>query len=156
MKNIPLIILYILVITPLTSCLEETKKDKKSTISIEQVYGFATPIGASTGAAFMEIRNNRADNDSLISVQSSISKVTEIHQNMVDPDDGTMMMRRIKKLDLPKDQKVILDPTGYHIMFIGLNKQLTIGQKIPLQLTFEKSKAQNIMIEIVAPGTKPE
>ncbi len=121
-------------------------------IKIIDAYGFATLPGASTGAAFMVIKNTSDIDDKLISARSKVASITEIHENMIDPDDGTMMMRKIKSLDLPADEAVTLKPKGYHIMFIKLREPLTIDSEIPLTLNFEKSGSQEVNVKIIAPG----
>jgi len=86
----------------------------KSSIEIIQPYAFATTSAARSAAAFMVIQNNTNADDRLIEAASSISEITEIHQNLIDPDDGTMMMRKIKGLDIPANAAATLEPKGYH------------------------------------------
>ena len=112
--------------------------------------------GAKTGEAFMALTNKGTEDDSLIAAKSSVAEITEVHQNLIDPDDGKMMMRRIKAIALPVNDTVILEPKGYHIMFINLKQALAIGETVPVELIFEKSGTKTINVEVIAPGTKPE
>jgi len=134
----------------LTACLPG-----KGSISINQPYAFATVPNARSAAAFMEIANHTGEDDTLLSVKSNGSEITEIHENMIDPDDGMMMMRKIRKLDIPAGETVTLEPTGYHIMFIRMTETLKAGESFPLTLTFEKAGAIETAVSIVPPGQKP-
>jgi len=124
-------------------------------IEIETPYAFATMPGAATGAAFMVLNNISDFDDALISVESDIAEITEIHQNIIDPDDGTMMMRKIKQIDVPAGKTATLKPKGYHVMFIKLKEPLTLGATTDIILNFEKSGAKNVTVEIKPPGMTP-
>lgn len=141
----------------LSACLPDNQKTSEElatmpVIKISNAYAFATMPGAPTAAAFMIINNNSDFDDTLISTESKVAEITEIHENMIDPDDGTMMMRKIKTLSLPASEKVVLEPKGYHIMFIKLKKPLTMGSSFPLTLNFENSDSQTINVKVIAPG----
>ena len=138
----------------LSGCLEKKSEESELTpnFDISEAYSFATMPGANTGAAFMVIENTGDVDDILIGAKSRIAKITEIHQNIIDPDDSTMMMRKIKNLDLPAGEKIILEPKGYHLMFIELKKPLTLDAKIPVTLFFEKSGMKKINVKVMPPG----
>jgi len=136
----------------LVGCIEK----ENSPIKVDKPYSFATMPGAKTGEAFMALTNKGTEDDSLIAAKSSVAEITEVHQNLIDPDDGKMMMRRIKAIALPVNDTVILEPKGYHIMFINLKQALAIGETVPVELIFEKSGTKTINVEVIAPGTKPE
>jgi copper(I)-binding protein len=141
-----------------TACLPEKDKTKTASlpvIEITELYAFATMPGAATGAAFMTLTNTSDIDDVLISIESNLAKFTEIHQNMIDPDDGTMMMRKIKQIDIPSGNSVLLKPTGYHVMFIKLKEPLTLNSTVDITLNFEKSGAQKVTVQIKPPGMTP-
>jgi len=118
----------------------------------------ATMPGAQTGAAFMVIQNNAdsAQADRLIGATSKISEIVEVHQNLIDPDDGKMMMRKIKGIDLPVGQEVALKPDGYHIMFIKMKESLTLNKQFPLTLMFEKAGEVKVDVNVMPPGVEPD
>jgi periplasmic copper chaperone A len=47
---------------------------------------------------------------------------------------------------------VVLKPGSYHVMMIGLKKPLTVGEKIPLTLTFEKAGNISVTVPVQAMG----
>lgn len=138
----------------LTACIKDNVDPSTLPIQIEKPFAFATIPGASTGAAFMIIKNKGNEADRLIGASTPLAEITEIHQNLIDPDDGRMMMRKIKGIDIPAKGQAILKPTGYHVMFIKLGGPLKIGIDVPVTLLFEKMGEIEINVPVIAPGTK--
>lgn len=143
--------LILIGISPFVSA-EEEEAGQPFPIHIEQAYSFATVPGATNGAVFMTLKNESKEDDRLISANTEIAKITEIHENFIDEDDGTMMMRKIKGVDIPAGETAKLQPKGYHIMLIKLTEPLTLGENIQVTLTFEKAGETMVNAEIVNPG----
>ena len=164
-KKSAIAIIFVLIISALGIYFYKQAKDSASQLpemnmSVSEVtildpYAFATTPSAKTAAAFLKITNPNDTSDKLVEVWSPIAKINEIHENLIDPDDGTMMMRKIKALDLPAKSSVILEPKGYHIMFIQMKQQLNQGESFPLTLVFENSGEQIVDVAITAPGENP-
>lgn len=127
-----------------------------SNIIVDDAYAFATLPGSVTGAAFMIIKNDGDIDDILVSVKSDVAKHTEIHENLIDPDDGTMMMRKIKNIAIPSKAKAVLEPKDKHIMLIKLKEPLTLNGSFPLTLVFKESGEKEIQVDIIQAGTTPE
>lgn len=125
-------------------------------IEIEQLYAFATMPGGVTGAAFMTLKNTGDIDDVLIGVESDIAKITEIHENFINPDDGMMMMRKIKDAKIPSHGEVTLEPKGKHIMLIQLKEPLTLDSTFPITLIFEKSEKKIVNVKVIQPGGTPD
>jgi len=123
-------------------------------IEITTPYAFATTPNAKTAAAFLTINNASEQDNALVAVDSDIAEHNEIHQTYIDLDDGTMMMRKIKKLNTPKG-KTTLEPKGYHVMFINLKNKLSVDDQFPVTLTFEDGTTKNITVDVVTPGLTP-
>jgi len=100
------------------------------------------------GAVYMIIKNTGGADDALVGVESSVSKVAEIHETTMEND--VMKMRPVEgqRLAVPAGGQVELKPGGYHIMLMGLKKQLQPGDKIELVLKFEKSGEKKIEAEV--------
>jgi copper(I)-binding protein len=54
-------------------------------------------------------------------------------------DEGVMQMEHIPGLEVPAKREVLLEPGGYHVMLIGVNTSLALGDTLPITLRFEKS-----------------
>lgn len=119
-------------------------------IVVHDPHAYATPAGAKTAAAFFTLKNGTQMDDKLISASSTIADITEIHENLVDPDDGKMMMRKVPALDVPAGKATKLDPKGYHIMFVNLKEPLVETELFTLTLNFEKAGLKEVDV-VIAP-----
>jgi periplasmic copper chaperone A len=122
-----------------------------SRITVEQPWARATPAGAMTGAVYMTLANKADTADRLTAASSDVASKVQIHEmTMVN---GVMQMRQlVNGLAIPADGSVTLKPGGYHVMLIGLKKQLIAGQTLPLTLTFAKAGNISITVPIQAIG----
>ncbi len=114
----------------------------------------AVPPGQKMTGAFMDIKNSGADLK-VVSAESSISKVVELHTHIKDGD--VMRMRKVPAIELPANSTTHLKPGGLHVMFIGLKETLKIDQKIDLQLNFSDGSSQSLEVPvkmIQKPGMK--
>lgn len=136
------------------SNLAELYKDEP--IKVDYAYAFATPEGAKNGAVFLVIYNQADTQDFLIKAESKVAKHTEIHESYIDPDDQTMMMRKLDKIEVPEGYDQILVPGGYHIMLIDLFRGLNKGEKFTIDLTFEKAGKISVPVTVTPPGERLE
>ena len=86
-------------------------------------------------AAFMSIKNNTDTDDTLFAASCDLAKVVEIHETY-EKENDMMGMRHIDYLVIPKNSTVELKPGSFHIMLIGLNKDLAIDENNKLKLFF--------------------
>jgi len=129
---------------------------KNEPIKVDYAYAFATPEGAKNGAVFLIIYNQADTQDFLIKAESKVAKHTEIHESYIDPDDQTMMMRKVDKIEVPEGYDQILVPDGYHIMLIDLFRGLNKGEKFTIDLTFEKAGKISVPVTVTPPGERLE
>lgn len=122
-------------------------------ITVEQPWARATVEGMSMGGAFMNIKNDTAKDDFLIGGSSPVAGKIEVHTHV--NDNGVMRMREVAGgIPLKAGQTTELKPGSYHIMFMGLKKQLKQGEKVPLTLKFKHAKPQTVTVDVnTAPKT---
>jgi len=84
----------------------------------------------------------------LIAVSSKVSKKGELHRMF--KADGMMKMREVAAIDLPADKHVKLGESGYHLMLVGLEAPLQVGEKIPLTLTIKLGNKRIEKVDTVA------
>jgi copper(I)-binding protein len=101
-----------------------------------------------TGAAFMTIKNSGKQADKLVAAASDVADAVEIH--LSEMKDDVMTMRQVDGVDVPAGGEAVLQPGSYHIMLIGLKRELAVGEKVSLALTFEKAGQMNIEAEVRA------
>ena len=95
---------------------------------------------AQVAGGYMAISNDGAQPDRLIGVSSKIAKSVSLHQSRVDAN-GVASMSPVAALEIPAGDTVLLEPGGYHIMFMGLTGRFSEGDMLPVTLTFEKAGA---------------
>lgn len=106
-----------------------------------------------TGAAYMMIENKGSEADTLIGGSTDVAQVVEIHE-IVD-NNGVMEMKPLENgLEIPANGSVTLQPGGYHIMLIGLTRDLKDGMTYQLTLTF--AKAGDVVVEVSVQTAAPE
>jgi copper(I)-binding protein len=114
-------------------------------MSTEETMG--SMIG-STGAAFMTIKNTGKEADKLVAANSDVADAVEIH--ISEMKDDVMTMRQVDGVDVPAGGEAVLKPGSYHIMLIGLKRELSVGEKVDLTLSFEKAGQISVEAEVRA------
>lgn len=84
-------------------------------------------------SGFLTVTNSGGAADKLTSVTSDISDDVTIHETR------DQKMRQVKSFDIPAEGELALDRGGNHLMFMGLRKKLEQGQRISVELHFEKA-----------------
>lgn len=147
MKKILLSIITIVLL--FIACEEKSIKDSKSEV-VEKSEEFGNDLffisnpwmrpGATNRntAAFMRITNNADVDDTLFSVQSDLAKVVELHETY-EKENDMMGMRHVDYVVIPSKSTVELKPGRFHVMLIGLNKDLVIGDSGSLVLNFKNT-----------------
>lgn len=87
-------------------------------------------------AAYMLIQNGTDADDELIGADSDAAQAVELHLSQMKAD-GTMEMIQQQSIALPAGEKTELKPGSYHIMLIGLTRDLKSGDEISLTLKFK-------------------
>ncbi len=98
-------------------------------------------------AVYMIIRNNDTLQDTLFNVTSDIAKKVEIHMTMKHRG-GRMSMHKVDYIVIPPNGEFKMEPGGYHIMLINLNKPLRGGNKINLTLYFKRAGNIEVTAEV--------
>lgn len=107
-------------------------------LKISTPWARATPKGASVGGGYMKITNTGTTPDRLVGGASEVSQRFELHEMKMD--NGVMKMRMLANgLEIKPGQTVELNPGGFHVMLIGLNKPLKKGEHFKATLQFEKA-----------------
>jgi copper(I)-binding protein len=97
--------------------------------------------------AFMKLTS--AQGGKLVSAQSPVAGVVEIHEMAMD--GNVMKMRAIPGLDLPAGKAVELKPGGYHVMLMDLKQPINAGDTVPISLVVEGKDGKKETIDVKAP-----
>jgi copper(I)-binding protein len=102
-----------------------------------------------TGAVFMTLVNKGREPDRLIAAQADVAEAVEVHQTTMEGD--VMRMQQVPFVEVPARGEVELKPGGYHIMLIGLRRDLAVGDRFPVTFTFERSPALTVEAKVREP-----
>jgi copper(I)-binding protein len=105
-----------------------TVNAQQSNIKIIDAWVRPSAEGSNT-ALFFILENNGDKPDTLLSAESSVADIVEIHETY-KKDNDKMGMREVKFVAVPAKSKVELKPRGLHVMLIDLQKDLRIGDKV--------------------------
>jgi len=100
-------------------------------------------------AAYMVLVNNSANADAIVKAESDVAKTVELHNVIME--NNVMQMRQVEAIEVPANGQVELKPGGFHVMLIGLTRDLKEGDEVVIKLTTRSGKT----IEVKAPVRKP-
>jgi copper(I)-binding protein len=124
---------------------------KESGESSEESTGQGMGMGmAGTGAVFMRLKNEGEEADRLVGGTTDVAEVVEIHETVMEGEVMRMQMLP-EGLEVPAKGEVLLKPGGYHIMLIGMKRDLAVGDRFALILQFEKSGSIAVEPEVLEP-----
>lgn len=136
MVKIVKIVIFMLVLITIVSCQKNEKNDViKDEIVISESW-MRPGVQNRNSAAFMKITNNTNSPDTLISVSSDLAKKVELHETF-EKENDMKGMRHIEMLPIPANSTIELKPGSYHIMLIGLNNDLKVGDPGKIELNFK-------------------
>ena len=122
---------------------------KLGDIQILHPYARATVAQQNSGGAYLSLENRGKTDDRLIRVETGIAKSAQIH-NMEMAGD-VMKMREVDGIELKAGAKLVMQPgMGYHIMLVGLNRQLKAGDQFMLTLYFAKAGKIEVAVHVEA------
>lgn len=117
-------------------------------IAIEDPWARPAPAGDNSAAYFV-IRNGAGVDDALTGAAADVADMVEVHESRVE--DGIMKMEHIHALPIPAGESVTLEPGGYHVMFMGLRRDLEAGDTFQLELHFERAGTVTVDVEVREP-----
>ena len=120
-------------------------------LKIHDPWARATPKGAPVGGGYFAITNTGTTPDRLIGGATDVSKGFEIHE--MSMGKGVMKMRLMPNgVEIKPGDTVTFKPSGYHLMFTGLNAQLTKGGHVAATLKFEKAGEVKVQFDVAGIG----
>ncbi len=150
MNGVLLHVLFILV-TALVTCAVASDFTAGDMI-ITDPWARATPPVARVGAGYVALNNTGGDDERLLSASAEVAESVELHTHIME--DNVMRMREVASIEIPAGGRVLLEPGGLHIMFIGLKAPLVAGETFPLTLTFEKAGETTVTVTVRRTGTR--
>ena len=86
--------------------------------------------------------------DRLLSASTPAAEKVERHTHIHDGDVMRMRMRQINAIDISPESNTRLEPSGLHLMLIGLKQPLVKGKALPMTLVFEQAGPVTVQIDV--------
>jgi periplasmic copper chaperone A len=153
MKNITRMLAGAAALLALSGGSSQAQEVKAGDLVIMQPWSRATPGGAKIAGGYLTIENKGAAADRLTAVSGDIAGKVEIHEMAMN--NGVMTMRPLDKgLSIEPGKTVKLAPGGYHLMLMDLKGPLKQGEKVPLELQFEKAGKVAVSLDVQGVGAQ--
>lgn len=131
----------------------ESQQAATAPIEVHDAWAAPTPGGVEVAAGYLTIVNGTDAADRLVAISSPRAERAEAHE--MSMDNGVMRMRAVEGgLAVQPGQTVTLAPGGLHLMFYGVTQPFTVGESIPVTLTFERAGEVNANLDVRRPTTE--
>jgi hypothetical protein len=117
---------------------------------VSDAWARASAGKAKAGAAYLTVTNHGVGVDSLVAVETPVSRKASLHNHVME--GGVAKMRPVKAIEVDPGAPTVLKPGGLHIMLMGLTWPLKKGQRFPMTLTFEKAGEVTFGVEVLGVG----
>lgn len=99
------------------------------------------------GVVYLTLINDGEASDRLVSIQSEVAELVEIHGARMEK--GRMTMQAVAGgFRIPAKGRVEFKSGGYHLMLMRLKRNLEHGDRFKLVLNFEKSGALTVESQV--------
>ncbi|MFE2328539.1 copper chaperone PCu(A)C [Streptomyces sp. NPDC059385] len=100
------------------------------------------PVNDKMAGAFMVIKNDSKTADKLTGVTSPLSDDLQIHETK------DQKMQQVHSMDVPANGELELARGGNHVMFMGLKNTPKVGDKVTVELHFEKADPVKVELDV--------
>lgn len=105
-------------------------------VKLDSPYIRMVPKASKATALFVTLENQDDQDHVLVSAHShGLSRLTELHNHIKEGD--VFKMREVSQIKIPAHSKVSLEPGGYHVMLMGVQKELKVGNKYLISFKFK-------------------
>ncbi|HEX3363671.1 copper chaperone PCu(A)C [Phenylobacterium sp.] len=111
---------------------------------------WARPAQAGASAGYLTLRNAGARPDRLMGAASPWVERVEL-QTITTTGAVVRMRPVVGGLEIGPAGTLKLAPGGYHLMLLGLKRQLAPGDRLPMTLQFETARPVKIYLAVGAP-----
>ncbi|MEM8759810.1 MAG: copper chaperone PCu(A)C [Pseudomonadota bacterium] len=101
-------------------------------------------------AGYFGLDNTAGEADRLISASSPAFGRVELHRTT--EKDGVMSMEAQDAVDIPAGGTLSFEPGGYHIMLFDAVEPLAEGDRVPMELVFEKAGSVTVELAVEKRG----
>jgi len=109
-----------------------------------------TPLPASpdVGAVYLTIKNDSSQPDVLLSATSDVSTDTMLHNDVTSGISESMVPSG--PVTIASGKTLVLQPGGYHLMLMNINRHLAVGNTIHVTLDFKRAGQIAVTVPVVS------
>jgi len=114
-------------------------------VQVVDAWSRPTPPGMDVGVAYFTVRN-AGKSDRLLRVSSPVAKRAELHESAMK--NGVVRMGGLSSVEIASGAPTSFEPSGKHVMLLGLKRTLREGDVFPLVLTFAKAGKVEAKVQV--------
>jgi periplasmic copper chaperone A len=99
-------------------------------------------VAGGAGVGYMLLVNRGRTPETLARVESPAARRVEMHRSNLK--SGVMSMAAQPRIEIPAGGAVTFAPGAYHLMFMGLKRELKPGDRLPATLVFTDGRKLNV------------
>jgi hypothetical protein len=121
---------------------------------IEVAQAWSRPaVAGGTAVGYLTVINHGRGPISLVKAESPLARKAEIHRSSMA--GGVMRMTPEASVAIPPGGTVRFAPGGYHLMFLGLAKTLSPGDRLPASLRFSDGRQLRVAFQVGSGAEAP-
>ncbi|MGW0365010.1 copper chaperone PCu(A)C [Streptomyces sp. NPDC002990] len=126
----------------ISGCSSDAKENAaKPKLSVSGAF-MPEPVNDKMAGAFMVIKNESKTADKLTGAASPLSEDLQIHETK------NQKMRQVTSMEVPANGELRLERGGDHVMFMGLKSTPKVGDKVTVELRFEKAEPLKVELDV--------
>ena len=117
-------------------------------IVVEDAWARASIGKNRPGAAYMTVRNTGTDPVTILSLETPLAMMPDIHRTTTD-SNGVSSMAPAGEITIAPGEAVSLEPGGLHAMLMRLETPMVEGESFSLTLTFDDGGTVTVDVPIL-------
>jgi len=97
-------------------------------------------------AGYMVLGNKGNTERRLVGASSVVFGAVHMHETV--EQDGTSRMRPVEHVAVPAGGSVAFEPGGRHLMLMQRQRELAVGDEVPVTLEFEDGGSQSVVFTV--------
>lgn len=105
--------------------------------------------GEQPGAGYFQLYNAGDEAVVLVGADSDAFENVELHVSA--EQDGMAHMHAVEQVEIAPGERFAFAPKGHHLMLIGREKALSVGDEVDVQLEFADDQRLSVTFDVVSP-----
>jgi copper(I)-binding protein len=115
-------------------------------LEVTNAWVSSAPPVARSQAAYMTLTNTSGQEVRLAGVEAEGFDMVMLHRSWLDGD--VARMEHVDMIELGSGESVSLEPGGYHIMLMGPDRVLEVGESALVELIFADGSRQKLEVSV--------